>query len=89
MKTHVNEQGRITIPATLRRKYGIRKGTRIVVADLHDSIVLRPITDKYLRILQGSLRGRGGLQVLMQERNKQSAHMTLNPILWRYSKVGS
>ncbi len=70
METHATEKGRIIIPAALRRKYGIRNGTRIIVADTGDSIVLKPITEQYLRRLQGSLKGKGGLKELIRERSK-------------------
>lgn len=70
MKTRVTINGRITIPATLRRKYGITEGTRIVVFDNGNSIVLKPMTGEYLRKLQGSLKGKGGLKVLVDERRQ-------------------
>jgi AbrB family looped-hinge helix DNA binding protein len=70
MKTHMTSQGKITIPKTLRRKYGIRQGTRIVVTDVDGSITLRPMTDPYFRRLQGSLNGMGAFKALMDERHK-------------------
>ncbi len=70
METYATVKGQIVIPATLRRKYGIRNGTKIIVTDVGDAIVLKPVTEQYLRSLQGSLKGRGGLQVLMDERRK-------------------
>ncbi len=72
METHANTKGQIVIPATLRRKYGIREGTKIVVFDNGDSIILKPMTDKYLKKLQGSLKGKGGLKILLDERRIES-----------------
>lgn len=68
MKTRVNAKGQIVIPVELRRKYGIQKGTRIVLLDRGDSIELKPVTEEYLRRLQGSLKGRGGLKALVADR---------------------
>jgi AbrB family looped-hinge helix DNA binding protein len=68
METVVASKGQIVIPAALRRKYGIKEGTRIVISDNGDSIVLKPVTDEYLRKLQGSLKGKGALKELMDER---------------------
>ena len=58
------------IPASLRRKYGIKDGTKIIITDIGDAIVLKPVTEQYLRNLQGSLKGKGGLKVLLEERAK-------------------
>lgn len=71
MKVHVSAKGQIVIPATLRRKYGIKKGTRIIVSDTGDAIVLKPMTEQHLRNLQGSLKGKGGLKVLLDEHRKE------------------
>jgi hypothetical protein len=37
-----------------------------------DAIVLKPMTEQYRRNLQGSLKGRGGLKTLMEERHKDN-----------------
>jgi len=70
METHMTINGQITIPAILRRKYGIKAGTRIVISDNGDSIVLKPITEEYLKKLQGSLKGKGALKELIAERRR-------------------
>ena len=70
METYATVKGQIVIPASLRRKYGIKNGTKIIVTDIGDAIVLKPVTEQYLRNLQGSLKGRGGLKVLQEERRK-------------------
>jgi AbrB family looped-hinge helix DNA binding protein len=70
METYATVKGQIVIPASLRRKYGIKNGTKIIVTDVGDAIVLKPVTEQYLRNLQGSLKGKGGLKVLLNERNK-------------------
>jgi AbrB family looped-hinge helix DNA binding protein len=36
MDTHASVKGQIVIPAVLRRKYGIKKGTKIIVSDTGD-----------------------------------------------------
>ena len=70
METRATAKGQIVIPATLRQKYGIKEGTRIVVTDDGDSIILKPITEEYLKKLQGSLKGKGALKVIIDERRK-------------------
>ena len=68
MEAYATVKGQIVIPATLRRKYGIKNGTKIIVTDIGDAIVLKPVTEQYLKNLQGSLKGKGGLKTLMDER---------------------
>jgi len=70
MGTRVSAKGQIVIPVLLRRKYGIREGTRIVILDNGDSIILKPITEEYLKRLQGSLKGKVALKELINERLK-------------------
>jgi len=70
METYATIKGQIVIPAALRRKYGIKNGTKIIVTDVGDAIVLKPVTEQYLKNLQGSLKGKGGLKTLMDERRK-------------------
>ncbi len=72
METHLTAKGQIVIPAILRRKYGIKSGTRIVITDNGDSIVLKPMTEQYFKKLQGSLKGKGALKMLMNEKRIES-----------------
>lgn len=67
MKTHVSAKGQIIIPVALRRKYGIKNGTKIIITDVGNAIVLKPVTEQYLKNLQGSLKGKGGLKVLLDQ----------------------
>jgi len=70
METYATVKGQIVIPVALRRKYGIKNGTKIIVTDVGDAIVLKPVTEQYLKNLQGSLKSKGGLEVLLEERRK-------------------
>jgi AbrB family looped-hinge helix DNA binding protein len=73
METYATVKGQIVIPVELRRKYGITEHTKIVIVDNGKEIILRPITDQYLRSLQGSLKGSGALDVLLTERKRDKA----------------
>lgn len=70
METYSTVKGQIVIPAPLRRKYGIKNGTKIIVIDEGDSITLKPVTEQFLKKLQGSLKGKGSLRALSDERLK-------------------
>lgn len=71
MATHTvtaSVDGQIIIPAPLLKKYTIHDGTRILVEDAGDHIVLRPITDEMVRQVRGSLKGKGAFDVLLAAR---------------------
>ena len=72
MESYATIKGQIVIPAALRRKYGIKNGTKIIVTDVGDGIALKPVTEQYLKGLQGSLKGKGGLKILQKERAKDT-----------------
>ncbi|MEW6567593.1 MAG: AbrB/MazE/SpoVT family DNA-binding domain-containing protein [Chloroflexota bacterium] len=68
METYATTKGQVVIPAPLRRKYGIRPGTKILVYDDGEHILLKPVTEQLVGKLQGSLKGSGALKLLMEER---------------------
>lgn len=61
-------KGQIVIPAKLRRKLGIRKGTQVSIYERNGEIVMQPLTDEYIRSLAGIARGWGLLEALMEEK---------------------
>ena len=71
-KTVVTAKGQIVIPAKLRRKHGIQKGTPVAFYERNGEIVLQPITDEYIRSLAGIGRNWGDLlKVLREEKAKE------------------
>lgn len=71
-KSVVTAKGQVVIPSKLRRKFGIKKGTQVYLYEQHGEIVIRPITDEYIRSLAG-ITGTGGklLKALMDEKAKE------------------
>jgi AbrB family looped-hinge helix DNA binding protein len=60
MKTPVSTlttKGQLVIPSKVRRKYGMRKGTRVAIIEEESRIILQPLTREYIRRLRGSLKG--------------------------------
>ena len=65
----VTSKGQIVIPARVRKKYGIEKGTRLHIEEQGDELILRPITPAYLDKVAGILKGSDSLsRKLLQER---------------------
>ena len=63
--------GRVAIPRWLRKELGIKRGTRTLVYQEGDTIVLKPITPRHIRDLRGSLKGSGVLKSLMDGRKRE------------------
>lgn len=66
-------KGQIVIPSSVRRKFGIKEGTRIQI-DADEKtyrIILTPITRDYIFSLRGKYKGKGLMKTLMDERQKE------------------
>ena len=81
VKTAATSKGRITIPSSLRRKLGIKPGTRIWIEADESShrIILTPITRAYVHSLRGRYRGRGLLKALLVEKNRERESERIKP----------
>lgn len=65
----VTTKGQVVIPSAIRRKYHIKKGTRLHIEDTGSEIVLKPITPEYVKKLAGILPSKGELtRELLKER---------------------
>lgn len=64
-------KGQVVIPIWLREEFKIEEGTRALVYQEGDAIVLKPITPQHIRKLRGSLRGSGVLKALMEDRKRE------------------
>ncbi len=53
---YVTSKGQLVVPARLRRKYGIKPGTKICFIERHGEIVFRPITREYIRTVCGMFK---------------------------------
>jgi AbrB family looped-hinge helix DNA binding protein len=70
MEATATSKGQIVIPSSVRRKFGIKEGTRIriEVDDKAQLIILKPITREYIHSLRGRYKGTGLLKALMAEK---------------------
>ncbi len=66
-KTSVTEKGQIQIPSNLRRKFGIKQGTQVFIYDRDEEIVIKPITDEYIRGMAGMVGTKGRLLKALKE----------------------
>lgn len=67
----VTIKGQIVIPAKIRKKMGIKRGTKICFIDRGDEIILKPLTREYFENMAGVLKTGGKLsKALLEERIK-------------------
>lgn len=64
-------KGQVVIPQWLRKQFEIENGTRALVYQENDHIVLKPITLKHYKRLRGSLKGTKAMEVFMTERKRE------------------
>ena len=68
----VTVKGQIVIPSKLRRKFGIKKGTQVCVYERDGEIVIKPITDDYIRNMAGMVGTKGKLlKALLDEKARE------------------
>lgn len=65
--TIISSKGQVVIPAELREKLGLDKGTRATWAEDGARLVLTPITEKILDEIQGFLKPRPGERSMFDE----------------------
>jgi AbrB family looped-hinge helix DNA binding protein len=73
METYATTKGQIVIPSKVRRKLGIKVGTRIQIEVDEEAqrIILTPITREYIHSLRGKYKGKGLLKSLMAEKKRE------------------
>ncbi len=68
----VTSKGQMVIPARLRRRFGIRKGTTVAFTEDDQRIIIQPVTREFIHGLRGSLKGEpSGLAALLEERERE------------------
>ena len=68
-KAIVTAKGQVVIPAELRRKYGIKPGTKVCFIERGQEIILQPVTKEYFRSLVGMLKSKTSMtKALLRER---------------------
>jgi len=68
----VTTKGQLVIPARLRRRFGIKKGTMVTFTEDDGRIIVQPVTREFIRGLRGSLKGEpSALAALLEERKRE------------------
>ncbi|MEW6188571.1 MAG: AbrB/MazE/SpoVT family DNA-binding domain-containing protein [Actinomycetota bacterium] len=67
-------KGQIVIPANLRKKYNIIKGTKVKIEDRNGEIVVKPLLRNPIRDARGMFQGgKSALKVLLSDRKEEAS----------------
>jgi len=68
---YVTSKGQLVIPAKLRRRYGIKPGTKVCFIERGGEVLFQPVTKEYIRSVCGMLKSETSVtQQLLKERLK-------------------
>lgn len=74
---YVTSKGRLVVPASIRRRYDITPGTRIVFLEEGNRIIFQPVTKEYISSFCGIFKQKPGeksvVQELIEERRAEKA----------------
>jgi len=72
-EAYVTSKGQLVIPVRIRKKYGIKPGTKICFIEQDRGILFQPVTQEYIRGVRGMLKSNVSLtQALLAERAKDN-----------------
>ena len=68
---YITSKGQLVIPAKLRRRYGMKPGTKVCFVERENEILFQPVTKEYIRSVCGMLKSDTSVtQELLKERAK-------------------
>jgi AbrB family looped-hinge helix DNA binding protein len=68
-------KGQVIIPAPLRKKFNIKKGTRVAITEGEGNVILiKPLPDDPIEASRGILKGKTSMiRALIKERREESS----------------
>ena len=76
MKTSiVTVKGQIVVPAIIRKKFGIKKGTKIAFIEQNNKLIIQPLDKSYFESLAGMLGTEGDMLKSLMEDKKQEREL--------------
>lgn len=68
----VTSKGQIVVPARLRRRYGLKPGTKVYFIERGNEILFQPVTKEYIGSVHGMLRSETSVtKELLKERARE------------------
>lgn len=70
----VTRKGQVVIPVRIRKKVGIKGGTRVIFEERNGEVVLHAATPEFYDRTFGILKGSGLVKALEESRRKEKEH---------------
>lgn len=68
----ITTKGQVVIPVKIRRKYGMKNGTKVAFIEQGDKVIIQPLDKEYFNKLAGILDEKGKmLKSLMDDKKKE------------------
>ena len=68
----ITSKGQIVIPVKIRRKYGMKSGTKVAFIEQNDKLIIQALDKEYFNKLAGILDEKGKmLKSLMEDKKKE------------------
>jgi len=71
----VTVKGQIVVPAKIRKKFGIKKGTKIAFIEQNNKLIIQPLDKSYFETLAGMLGTEGDMLKSLMEDKKQEREL--------------
>ena len=71
----VTVKGQIVVPAKFRKKFGIKKGTKIAFIEQNNKLIIQPLDKSYFESLAGMLGSEGDMLKSLMEDKKQEREL--------------
>jgi AbrB family looped-hinge helix DNA binding protein len=69
------EKGQVVIPAKIRKRYHITKGTKVIILDKDGQIIIKPLLKEPIKQARGFFKqGASALKALMEDRDEEAKH---------------
>ena len=74
VSSRVTIKGQVLIPVEIRRKVGIRKGTRVFIEEKNGDIIVHPVTADFYDRCFGMFKGSGLVKELEKMRREEKEY---------------
>ena len=64
---YVTSKGQLVVPSRIRRRFGIKPGTRVNFVEEGDRIIFQPVTKEYINSFCGVFKQKPGEKSIVQE----------------------
>jgi len=64
---YVTSKGQLVVPSRIRRRFGIKPGTRVNFVEEGDRIIFQPVTREYIRSFRGRFKLKPVAKSVVQE----------------------